>query len=264
MSAATPTAVSKHSYGDEPSQFGELYLPAGERRPGTVVVIHGGFWRSRYNLGLGRPLALDLAARGWAAWNLEYRRVGGGTGGGGGWPQTFDDVAAGIDRLADLAGEFQLDLSRVAAVGHSAGGHLAVWAAGRATLPAGVPGAQPRVQVTAAVAQAGVLCLAEAAGSVVGDGAVLDLLGGTPEEVPQRYAVADPVQLLPTGARVLCVHGHGDDDVPFQQSEHYVRAARQAGDEATLADLAGGHMELIDVSDPAWQTVLDALPELLS
>src|ERR1700677_1310495 len=118
-------------YGAEPEQFGELWLPAAPAT-GTVVVVHGGFWRARYDLSLGRPLAADLAARGYAAWNLEYRR----SGGGGGWPTTFEDVAAGIDLLAALP----VETSRVVAVGHSAGGHLGVWAAGRAGLPAGAPG----------------------------------------------------------------------------------------------------------------------------
>jgi len=121
-----------HRYGAEPAQFGELWLPDGAPA-GTVVVIHGGFWRARYDLSLGRPLAADLAARGYAAWNLEYRRALAG----GGWPATFEDVAAGIDLLATLP----VDSSRVVAVGHSAGGHLAAWAAGRAKLPPGAPGA---------------------------------------------------------------------------------------------------------------------------
>src|ERR1700722_10063947 len=133
-----------HRYGTDPAQFGELWLPAGAAA-GTVVVIHGGFWRARYGLSLGRPLAADLAARGYAAWNLEYRR----SGGGGGWPATFADVAGGIDLLATVP----VDTSRVVAVGHSAGGQLGVWAAGRAGLPDGAPGARPRVAVTGVVSQ---------------------------------------------------------------------------------------------------------------
>ena len=124
-----------HRYGSDPAQFGELWLPDGGQL-GTVVVLHGGFWQAAYDLSLGRPLAADLAARGYAAWNLEYRRVGGG----GGWPATFEDVAAGIDLLAALP----VETSRVVAVGHSAGGHLGVWAAGRAGLPDGAPGARSR------------------------------------------------------------------------------------------------------------------------
>ena len=125
-----------YRYGSDPAQFGELTLPDG-RALGTVVVLHGGFWGARYDLSLGRPLAADLAARGYAAWNLEYRR----SGNGGGWPATFEDVAAGIDLLATLP----VDPSRVAAIGHSAGGHLGAWAAARAGLPDGAPGARPAV-----------------------------------------------------------------------------------------------------------------------
>ena len=112
-----------YRYGPDPAQHGELWLPA-DPVPGTIVVIHGGFWRARYDLSLARPLAADLAQRGYAVWNLEYRRPGGG----GGWPATFEDVAAGIDLLAGLP----VDTSTVVAIGHSAGGQLAAWAAGGA------------------------------------------------------------------------------------------------------------------------------------
>ena len=123
-----------YRYGAEPDQFGELSLPDGVAK-GTVVIIHGGFWRAIRDLSLGRPLAADLARRGYAAWNLEYRRALAG----GGWPGTFEDVAAGIDLLATLP----VDSSRVVAVGHSAGGHLAAWAAGRARLPRARPAGIP-------------------------------------------------------------------------------------------------------------------------
>ena len=135
----------KYQYGEDPSQFGELYLPElpdGGARRGVVVVIHGGYWRSQYGAELGEPLAKDLAAHGMAAWNLEYRRAGNG----GGWPNTFADVLAGIDKLADLAADHSLDLDRVVALGHSAGGHLAVWAAGRDRLAQlGLPDADRQV-----------------------------------------------------------------------------------------------------------------------
>lgn len=248
----TPTAVS---YGSDPAQFGELYRPAGTPQPGTVVVIHGGFWRAAYDLSLGRPLAADLAARGYTVWNLEYRRVGAG----GGWPTTLADVAAGLDRLADL----DVDTSRVVAIGHSAGGHLATWAAGRALLPDGVPGAAPRVAVTAVVSQAGVLDLAAAGRHQVGGSAVVDLLGGTPEQVPERYAVSDPSALLPLTASVLCVHSPADDRVPIAQSRNYVEAALAAGAEASLVVAAGDHFTLIDPESPDWSIVRAALPRLL-
>jgi acetyl esterase/lipase len=241
-------------YGDGQAQFGELWRPAGSPRSGVVVVVHGGFWRARYDLSLGRPLAADLVRRGWTVWNLEYRRVGAG----GGWPATFADVAAGIDRLADL----DLDVSSVLTVGHSAGGQLAVWAAARPLLAEGAPGAGPRVRVSAAVSQAGVLAMAAAAREGVGSGAVVDLLGGLPDEVPDRYAVTDPVALLPLPVPVLCVHSRADDSVPFSLSERYVAAASRAGGHAELREVAGEHMAVIDPADASWQVVADALPAL--
>lgn len=250
----TPSPVTRFAYGDDPSQFGELYRPAGTARAGVVVVVHGGFWRARYDLALGRPLAADLARRGWTAWNLEYRRVGDG----GGWTATFDDVAAGIDHLATL----DVDTSHVVAVGHSAGGHLAVWAAGRAGLPAGVTGSAPRVPVTAAVSQAGVLALAQAARESVGGSAVPDLMGGGPDAVPDRYAIGDPLARVPLRAPVLCVHSRADSNVPYSQSETYVAAATAAGARARLVETHGDHFTLIDPSSPDWAVVVDALPGL--
>ena len=243
-------------YGAEPEQFGELWLPAATATAtGTVVVVHGGFWRARYDLSLGRPLAADLAARGYAAWNLEYRRVGAG----GGWPGTFEDVAAGIDLLADLP----VDTSRVVAIGHSAGGQLAVWAAGRDRLPSGVPGAGPRVALTGVVSQAGVLALADCARERVGLTAALDLMGGTPDALPERYLVADPMPAVPVAAKVLCVHSRADEEVPFSYSERYVAAAEKAGGLARLAETGGDHYTLIDPATPDWTAVIDALPALL-
>src|SRR3954470_13539623 len=198
------------AYGPDPAQFLELTLPEGEGPAPVAVVLHGGFWRAAYGVELARPLAADLAAAGLAAVAVEYRRVGAG----GGWPETLLDVAAALDLLPDLPEAGRLDLGDLTVVGHSAGGHLAAWLAGRARLPQGAPGAGPRVRVTAAVLQAGVLDLELADAQRLGDGAVRNLLGGGPEEVPERYAQADPVRLLPTGAALLCVHGAGDDVVP--------------------------------------------------
>jgi len=237
----------RSAYGSDPSQYGELYRPAGWQVPGTVVIIHGGFWRARYDASLGRPLARDLSARGYLAWNLEYRRVGAG----GGWPGTLDDVAAGLDHLATL----DVDTANVVAIGHSAGGQLAVWAAGRET---------PRVAVTGVIAQAGVLDLATAARQHVGQTAVLDLLDGSPDERPERYAVADPIGHVPLGVPVLCLHSPADDTVPIAQSSAYVAAAAAAGADARLVETPGDHYTMIDPSTPDWSLVLEALPDLLA
>jgi acetyl esterase/lipase len=233
-------------YGADPSQYGELSLPEGTPR-GVVVVIHGGFWKSAYDASLGRPLAAGLAAGGWGAWNLEYRRVGDG----GGAPATFDDVAAGIDRLADL----DLDLSTVVTLGHSAGGHLAAWAATR-----GRGGAWPeRVPVTAVVSQAGVLDLRAAADDGLGGGAVRALLGHEPTDADDRY---DPLRQLPAGVPLWCVHGRDDAIVPLSQSASYVDAALAAGDRAELVEVDGDHFVVIDPASAAWARILGILDTL--
>ena len=250
--AVTPKTIR---YGSDASQFGELSKPEGEAHDATVVIIHGGFWRAQYGLELGRPLAEDLSRRGYRVWNLEYRRVGLG----GGWPGTLEDVAAGIDHLAELG-----PTTRIVVIGHSAGGHLAVWAAGRRGQPAGAPGADPALMPVAAVAQAGVLDLATAARTGVGGTAVTDLLGGTPDAVPARYRVADPIAQVPLPVPVLCVHARADANVPYAQSTAYVQAATAAGAKAVLKTVPGDHFTLIDPATPAWATVRDALPGLLA
>lgn len=240
----------KIAYGDDPDQWAELFLPPGDSA-GIVVVIHGGFWRAAYDASLGRPLAKDLAARGWTAYNVEYRRVGRG----GGWPTTLHDVATAIDHLAERG----LDLSRVIAIGHSAGGHLAAWAAGRSRLPAGAPGASPRVLVTGVVSQAGVVDLRSGVANHVGGTAIADLLGGGPDDVPERYDWADPISQVPLAVPVVCVHGRHDDAVPIAQSEAYVAAATKVGGRAVLVELDGHHMMHVDPASPAWALALDAL-----
>jgi acetyl esterase/lipase len=242
-------------YGPARDQFLEVWLPEGDAPAPVVVVLHGGFWRAAYGVELARPLAADVAAAGMVGVAVEYRRVGGG----GGWPATLEDVAAAIDALPGLPVAGRLDLTDVTAVGHSAGGHLAAWAAGRHRLPADAPGAGPAVRISAAVLQAGVLDLADADRQDLGRGAVRALLGGPPDAVPDRFAAADPVRLLPTGARVLCVHGSGDDVVPVRQSERYAAAARAAGDAVEVRVVAGDHMALIDPRGPAWGLTLEWL-----
>jgi acetyl esterase/lipase len=243
--------VTTHRYGPDPDQYGELYLPTGDHRPGVVVVIHGGFWREMWDADGGRPLSADLAQRGWVSWNIEYRRVGKG----GGWPTTLQDVADAIDALSTL----DVDTSRVVTIGHSAGGQLATWAAGRAQLPPDAPGARPEVQVTAVIAQAGVMDLRTAATTGVGGTAVPDLLGGLPSDVPERYAVADPIQHVPLPVPVVCVHTRDDDSVPFDQSETYVGAALEAGADAKLVEADGDHMSHRDPTSPAWAAAIAAL-----
>src|SRR4051794_23939254 len=163
------------AYGDHPDQVGNLHLPAGDGGPWPVVVlVHGGFWRWGWDRTLMTPLARDLASRGFAAWNIEYRRVGQE---GGGWPGTLDDVAAAADAVPGLDA---VDPTRAVTIGHSAGGQLALWLAGRHRIVRGAPGAAPRLHPVAAVSQAGVADLARGAEEGLGAGACQDLLGGGP------------------------------------------------------------------------------------
>jgi acetyl esterase/lipase len=237
-------------YGEDASQRAELSRPAGASK-GIVVVIHGGFWLSQYDLSLGRPLAASLVKQGWTAYNIEYRRVGDG----GGWPTTFDDVAAAIDALADVDG---VDTSTVVTLGHSAGGHLAVWAAARPLLT-GSSWADPAVTVTAAVSQAGVLDLAAATADNLGGGAVQGFMGGV---VDDRYALADPTRQIPLSVPVRCVHGTSDSNVPLSQSADYVSRAVAAGADATLTEVDGDHFVVIDPSSEAWAMTLKILDAL--
>jgi acetyl esterase/lipase len=238
---------SSHRYGAQPSQWGELWLPSMSTPP-VVVVLHGGFWRDSYDLRLMDALCADLAGAGWAAWNLEYRRLGRD---GGGWPATFEDVGAGVDALAGFG---KLDLGTVVALGHSAGGHLALWMAARGTLPDGTPGARPRTRVTHVVAQAPVSDLERAARLGLSGGAARELLGG--RVGPDRYAIASPARLLPLGVPQLVVHGAGDAIVPAAMSRDHAAAARAAGDAVDLhVEPGSGHFEHLDPSSREWAVV---------
>jgi acetyl esterase/lipase len=248
------------AYGSHPDQCGNLHLPGapGDGPWPVVVLVHGGFWKWGWDRTLMTPLAHDLARRGLAAWNVEYRRVGQE---GGGWPGTLEDAAAAAYALAGLD---ELDGSRVVTLGHSAGGHLALWLAARHRLPAGAPGADPVVRPCGAVAQAGVADLVRGAAERLGDGACQGLLGGEPGALPERYAAASPAALVPLGVPQLLVHGGLDDVVPPGQSTSYAAAARAAGDVVQLLELPDAdHFDVIDAAGPAWAAVVDWLEGLV-
>ncbi len=252
---------STFRYGPDRSQCAELHLPPDpESHPPhpVIVLIHGGSWQARYGKRVMRGLAADLVRRGWAVWNIEYRRVGNG----GGWPATFEDVAAAIDLLPEL--DAPLDLEQVSLVGHSAGGHLALWAASRERLPAGAPGALAEgagVRIRLTVSQAGV---ADLAGSyrLWHGGAAGQLMGGGPDERPERYDVGDPIRLVPATSPVLLVHGVADETVSVQLSRNYANAARAAGGEVELVEIegrAGRHRAHIDPRGAAWAPLTERL-----
>lgn len=240
------------SYGPHPSQRAELYLPPAPGPHPVVVALHGGSWQKRYGKLVMRSLALDLVRRGWAVWNVEYRRLGEG----GGWPATFADVASAIDRLATL--EEPLALDDVTLLGHSAGGHLALWAAGRAALAAGEVGAEPVLMPRRVVSQAGV-CDLQLAYEMWRGGAVRALMGGSPAELPERYALADPLAAVPLALPVLLVHGVEDRVVSVRISRSYRDAALAAGGRAELVEVpgpAGEHRAHIDPRGGAWAPVV--------
>jgi acetyl esterase/lipase len=236
--------VETHRYGPHAEHVADLRLPAGPGPHPVVVLLHGGFWRARFTRTNTAALAVDLTRRGHATWNVEYRRVGCD----GGVPATLEDVDAAIDEVQRL--DAPLDPSRLVAVGHSAGGQLALWAAGTG-------------KVTAAVALAGVCDLAAVARAGLGDGAATAFAGGEPGERPDAYALADPIARLPTGVPQLLVHGDADDRVPVEQSRRYARAARAAGDQCELLVLRDvGHFELIDPRTDAWRQAASRIERL--
>ncbi|CAN5830784.1 hypothetical protein BH24ACT5_BH24ACT5_30600 [soil metagenome] len=271
--SADPSPV-RVAYGSDPFQFGELWLPTPERSPDSdtpvpvVVLIHGGFWRNPYGLELMTPLAEDLVARGVAVWNIEYRRVGDD---GGGWPGTMADVADAIDAraefdpdtgaaddatqndiTADVPFDAVLDVDDVTVVGHSAGGHLALWSASRQLLPADAPGHDPVVRPVRVIGQGPVADLAAAAADHIGSDAVFGFLGGSIDEYPDRYAVATPVVV--DGVETVVVRGTNDVVVPATYT------IPPGGGDVTVIDVEGAdHFDLIDPAGEAWQAVLTAI-----
>lgn len=250
-------------YGEHPDQQADIRLPdppggPGQSRP-LVIFIHGGFWSAEYDRAHVGPLAADLAAKGYPVATVEYRRIGQP---GGGWPGTFSDIAAAAVAVPDLLAKevahrrgrrgAGAGVDRPVLAGHSAGGHLALWYAALA------PDAVRGVLALAPVADLRLACHLR-----LGDDATRALLGGGPDEVPDRYAAADPAALLPSGVRTVIVHGVDDDLVPIEVSRQYARAAELAGDDTALVELAGvEHFAVIDPLSRAWPVVLDALGAL--
>lgn len=259
------TAQSIHiPYGVESCQFGELYLPNGEGPHAVIVLIHGGFWCAHFGLSLMTKLAQDLAKRGIAAWNIEYRRVGNT---GGGWPGTLLDVALATDHLHALDPMHNLDLQRVVPVGHSAGGQLALWLAARPRLPQDSPLAYTitPLPITGAISLAGAVDLRLAWKLDLGNGAAAELLGGSPDDLPDRYAAASPAELLPMRVPQVLIHGDQDNRVPIKVSRTYAQKAVAAGDPVTLLELQGvDHFALIDPTSAAWAQSVEQMYKLIA
>ena len=241
--------MDRFEYGDDAMQYGVFRRADGISR-GTVVLIHGGFWRGTPEYFDGpTPLAEALVARGWHVWQIEYRQVPNG----GGWPETLNDTAAAIEHLAVVAASLDVEVGPTITVGHSAGGHLAVWALSRPRASLGLTGA---------VSLAGALNLLLGEKEHIGDGAVVDFLGGSSDDHPERYAAADPMLRIEHRLPVRIVHGNRDEVVPMNQSDTYVAAARGAGQDAAVTVVDGDHMVVIDPRHPAFEVLLGALDEI--
>jgi acetyl esterase/lipase len=231
------TMATRFDYGDGPMHYG-VFREAEGRARGTVILIHGGFWRGTPEYFDGpTPLAEALVTAGFHIWQIEYRQLPNG----GGWPATLDDTAAAIEHLAVAAAALGIDPGPTITVGHNA-----------------------VVPLAGAVSLAGAVNLVLGEKENVGRGAVTDFLGGSSADHPDRYAAADPVLRITAGLPVRIVHGDRDDVVPINQSESYIAAAREAGQNAALTVIEGDHMAVIEPSDPAFPKLLAALDEILT
>ena len=259
---AEPTA--KFTYGPAPHQFAELWLPKGAGPHRTLVVIHGGCWLANLpGTELMAYLAEDLRQHGYAVWNIDYRRIGDD---GGGYPGTFRDVGAAIDKLRDIAPANKLDLTKLVAIGHSAGGHLAAWGAARRLLRKNLPVYMPvPLAITGVVSLAGINDLAayrEKGPAACGGPSTIDALVDAKRK-GDLYADTSPAALLPLGIKQAVISGALDKIVPPRFGEDYAAAVVKNGEvvkEITIPN--AGHFELIDPTSDAWKiirTEIDAL-----
>ncbi len=259
-------------YGADPSQFGDLWLPGHKHngRPAPVIVFfHGGWWKAEYDLGYAGELCNAFRHEGFACWSVEYRRVGDI---GGGWPGTFQDAAAGFDYLSVLAKTYPLDLTRVLTMGHSAGGHLAFWTAGRHHIERGSEAqhAAPQIPLRGTVALAGAVDLRltiELAGhgTFAHDrGEVFRLMGSSPAAFPERYRAGNPGDLLPFQAPQVLIQGMQDDQIPPDLPSRWASLSHRVGSTATVTMLSGAdHFDVVDPASLAWPVVLGHVQDLL-
>lgn len=254
------------AYGADPNQYGELRLPRSRGPHPVAVLVHGGCFKAEYaTLRDLAPMADALKASGIASWNIEYRRLGQP---GGGWPGTYLDVGNAVDHLRTFATQNSLDLRRVVIVGHSAGGHLAMWAAARARVPRGseLHAANP-LSVRGVLDLAGPIDLTmNLAGyeALCRDAVITKLVGGPPTDVPERYAHASAMKLLPLGIPQVILTGEHEEFVPRPIAETYVRAANEAGDPVRLIVMPdAGHFEIASPRAATWPRVLSVIRTLL-
>jgi acetyl esterase/lipase len=254
------------AYGPHPLHFGHLRLPAGDGPHPVAVLVHGGCWRASVDLHYMDALAEALREAGWATWSLEFRRVGNE---GAGWPGTYLDVAQGADHLRALAAEYALDLERVVAVGHSSGGHLALWLAARSRLaPGDTLGTTAQPLALRGVVGLGAVADLRAFDALprraCGRG-VSGLLGGTPDEVPDRLRQGSPAELLPLGVPQLFVTGADDGAVPAPHVRRYAERARRRGDDVEVFVPTGAtHFDVISPAAAAWPAVRTRLVDFLN
>jgi acetyl esterase/lipase len=253
------------AYGSDPNQFGQLFLPQGRGPFPVAVVIHGGCWKKFADLKNTVPMSDALRKAGIATWNIEYRRVDNE---GGGWPGTYRDVGAAIDYLRTVADEYRLDLQHVVLVGHSGGGHLALWGAARRRLAeSSALYMKDPLAVSAVVNLAGPGRLqtleAQHLQKVCGSVPVTQLLGGEIDKVPERLREGSPADMLPLGVPQILITGSLDWLIPPAFGEEYIALATKAGDRAELTVIEGaGHFEIIAPGTPAWPTVEQAVLSL--
>jgi len=257
VSQAPQPFDARLSYGADSLHFGELRLPEGSGPHPVAVVIHGGCWVSIATNDYMDRLAQALTEAGWATWNLEFRRIDRP---GGSWPGIFQDVARGVDFLRGVAGEYGLDLERVVSIGHSSGGHLALWVAGRHRIPQGTElYDDDPLPLQGAISLGGIADLRtfhEMENRACGAQRVPELVGGTPNEVPERYAQASPAELLPMGVPQLLLTGDSDPSVPVAHAAEYERLARARGDDVVLHTiLRAAHFEVIAPWSERWPDV---------
>jgi acetyl esterase/lipase len=261
MTDETGLRHGQHEGGAErvPDDVGEWWVPQSRGLAPTVVLIHGGYWQPGFTRHLEDDLAADLCRRGYLVWNIDYRPAQDG------WPAPLASAALAYDHLATGKYADRVDARRIAVVGHSAGGQLALWLASRDSLPRAAPGSPDEhwLRPALAVGQAPVAALRSAARQGLGGGAVVELCGGTPQAMSNRYRIADPAELVPAACPVVLIHGRDDDVVPVSQSDDYIESANATNAQARLFVVSGGHFEHLEPGSEACQRLRTELAATL-